>query len=94
MWFASHWWSRGLVYVGYGAVAGGFCSWAGRQSYPYLWGLLGLATAIGLYMGWWTWVGWGLEHGAYPWVLDGDAQMIDANSYGSGSHGGHGSTGE
>jgi hypothetical protein len=45
-------------------------------------------------MGWWTWVGWGLEHGAYPWVLDGDAQMIDANSYGSGSHGGHGSTGE
>lgn len=94
MWVTSHWWSRGLVYVGFGAVAGGFCAWAGRQSYPFLWGLLGVATAVGLYMGWWTWVGWELEHGAYAWPWDGDVQTIDANSYGGGSHGGHGSTGE
>jgi hypothetical protein len=89
VWFAAHWWSRGLVYVGSGAVAGGFCSWAGRQSHPYLWGLLGFTIAIGLYMGWWTWVGWELE-----WVSDGEAQTIDANVYGGGSRGGHGSTGE
>lgn len=94
MWFSSHQWSRGLVYIGYGAVAGGFGSWAGRQSYPFLWALVGLATAIGLYMGWWTWVGWELDAGAFAWLSDGEPQTIDANSYGAGSRGGHGSTGE
>jgi hypothetical protein len=93
VWFASQWWSKGLVYIGYGAVAGGFGSWAGRQSYPYLWGLLGFAIAFGLYMGWWTWVGWELDHGPFAWP-DGEAQTIDANSYGGGSRGGHGSTGQ
>ena len=92
--YAAHRWSRGLVYVGFGAVAGGVCAWAGRQSYPYLWGLLGVATAIGLYMGWWTWVGWELEQGAVDWPSDGEAHTIDANSYGGGSRGGQGSTGE
>jgi hypothetical protein len=93
VWITSHRWSRGLVYVGSGAVAGGVCAWAGRQSYPFLWGLLGLVTAVGVYMGWWTWVGWELDQGAYASLSDGDAQTIDANTYGGGSHGGHGSTG-
>jgi hypothetical protein len=44
-------------------------------------------------MGWWTWVGWELDQGAYASLSDGDAQTIDANTYGGGSHGGHGSTG-
>jgi len=92
MWSASHQWGRGLAYIGYGAVAGGFGAWAGRQSYPYLWALLGLATAIGLYLGG-TWVGWELE-GTFAWLSDGEAQTIDANSYGGGFRGGHGSTGE
>jgi hypothetical protein len=94
MWVASHWWSRGLLCVGYGAVVGGFISWAGQQSYPYLWGMLGFATAVGLYMGWWTWVGRRLRRGAYPWLSGGEGRKIDAHSYSGGSHGGHGSTDE
>ena len=66
----------------------------GRQSYPLLWGLLGLARCISLYMGWWTWVGWELEQGRIPGRRTATPGRIDANSYGGGSHGGHGSTGE
>ena len=94
MWFAAHSWSRGLFYVGFGAVAGGVCAWAGRQSHPYLWALLGVATAIGLCMGWWTWVGWELGYGALDSLPDGEGHTIDANAYSGGSRGGHGSTGE